>query len=413
MAPGKPSPPAPVEGRYYALDALRAWAMLCGVAFHAAISYMHGQMPGLLWGVHDTTRSRLLDGVFWWIHGFHLHLFFLISGFAAVMLWQSRGAAGFLRQRVQRLLVPFVLSVATILTVTLYVWAVGWFLSGRCTLRELLRTNFKPEIRHQMWGPAHLWFLEELLVMSLVFAGVYALASRVRRGPREAPAAAGPLPRWFQPLVLALPTAAYLWLQSSPVMTHTNSFVPDVARMGYYGLFFAAGAWLHGHRHKLDMLAPQGLVWLALSAPALAATLWLVPHDLRLETAGWQRAALAAALALLAWTSVFGFLGLFLARLNRPSALVRYLADASYWIYLCHFPVVGLAQAALYKLPLAAEVKFLLVLAAGLLIGLGSYQVMVRHTWIGALLHGRRPRLVLRTLLGEHQPQELQQQKAA
>ena len=40
------------------------------------------------------------------------------------------------------------------------------------------------------------------------------------------------------------------------------------------------------------------------------------------------------------WGFVLGFLGLFTRFCQRPNAWGRYLADASYWIYLVHLPVV-------------------------------------------------------------------------
>ncbi|MGB8853343.1 MAG: hypothetical protein WCC69_07250 [Pirellulales bacterium] len=42
----------------------------------------------------------------------------------------------------------------------------------------------------------------------------------------------------------------------------------------------------------------------------------------------------------------------------RPSAAVRWLADASYWMYLAHLPLVILLQSYACDLPWSALAKF-------------------------------------------------------
>lgn len=69
---------------------------------------------------------------------------------------------------------------------------------------------------------------------------------------------------------------------------------------------------------------------------------------------------------------------------------VRYLADASYWLYLIHIPVVIALQLAMYGLAWPALTKFALVLAVALPLMLASYHTMVRYTFVGWLLNGRK-----------------------
>ncbi len=72
---------------------------------------------------------------------------------------------------------------------------------------------------------------------------------------------------------------------------------------------------------------------------------------------------------------------------------MKYLSDSSYWVYLAHFPVVGLAQAGLFLVELPSSVKFVLALAIGLAWSLGTYEACVRRTWIGRWLRGGSPRV--------------------
>ena len=73
---------------------------------------------------------------------------------------------------------------------------------------------------------------------------------------------------------------------------------------------------------------------------------------------------------------------------SHPSARRRYMADASYWIYLVHLPLVFGLQAAVSAWPLHWTLKFPLVCATATLLLLLSYDAAVRSTWVGSWLNG-------------------------
>jgi peptidoglycan/LPS O-acetylase OafA/YrhL len=91
------------------LDALRGFAMLLGIALHAALSFF-----AFPWPVHDTRRSDLLPLFFVAVHGFRMPLFFLLSGYFTMLVYRRRGLESLLRQRVARIGLPLVIAVATI-----------------------------------------------------------------------------------------------------------------------------------------------------------------------------------------------------------------------------------------------------------------------------------------------------------
>ena len=70
---------------------------------------------------------------------------------------------------------------------------------------------------------------------------------------------------------------------------------------------------------------------------------------------------------------------------------MRWLADASYWVYLVHLPLLFAIQYRLLDIPLHWTAKFALSTAATLALSFASYQWLVRHTAIGRLLNGPRP----------------------
>ncbi|MEY4566245.1 MAG: Glucans biosynthesis protein, partial [Planctomycetota bacterium] len=91
------------------LDALRSFAMLLGVVLHASLSFV--KFP---WMFHDTQRSDPLFLVWVVVHGFRLPLFFLLSGYFTMLVYDRRGLKNLLHQRFQRIFVPLVVSALVI-----------------------------------------------------------------------------------------------------------------------------------------------------------------------------------------------------------------------------------------------------------------------------------------------------------
>jgi ABC-type multidrug transport system ATPase subunit len=86
---------------------------------------------------------------------------------------------------------------------------------------------------------------------------------------------------------------------------------------------------------------------------------------------------------------------------------VRYVADASYWIYLVHLPLVAALQVWVGDWPLHWSVKYPLIVLTALALLLLSYHWLVRDTPVGQLLNGRRhPRHLRRQPAPVTQPQD-------
>ena len=115
--------PALVSERRHDLDALRAFAMLLGIALHISLS-----LGGTPWMVMDSRPS----GAFYWlysaIHGFRMQLFFIVSGYFTALLLARRGLVPMLQNRSLRILIPCLLGLATLVPLTNSVigWASAW-----------------------------------------------------------------------------------------------------------------------------------------------------------------------------------------------------------------------------------------------------------------------------------------------
>jgi glucan biosynthesis protein C len=394
--------PDSAKPRYHAFDALRGMAMFLVIGLHAALGYLSRDIPGVLWCIRDAPTTPVVDWFCWWCMGVSNPLYFTIAGFFALGLYRSRGLGGFLKNRSQRVLIPYLVGSFTVLPVCLFAWGYGWLLTERCTWRELIKLKYvDTQLQAERLGSGHLWFLQYLIVMIAVFGALAWLIERYKLSPSLSPlrtlldrVVRSP----WAPLLLAVPTTGLLWLtrQGSDIdvaLDRHNSLLIYPTKFLHHGAFFLVGLALYQIRHDLPRLSRFGPIYLALSIPVFAARAWLLSRDFTSPLEGPATVVMAALGALFGWLVVFGFLGTFLRVFRESRPTLRYLADSSYWIYLVHMPIVGFIQVNLYRIPGSALWKIPVVLGLTLALGFASYQCLVRYTWLGTALHGRRERV--------------------
>src|SRR5690606_30116058 len=105
---------------------------------------------------------------------------------------------------------------------------------------------------------------------------------------------------------------------------------------------------------------------------------------------GMDKLRFATLYAIGLWGWALGLIGAALRFLHAPSRGRRYLADASYFIYIAHLPLVMALQLVIRDWALPWPVKYAGLVAVTMLILLAAYHRLVRSTAIGALLNGRR-----------------------
>jgi peptidoglycan/LPS O-acetylase OafA/YrhL len=151
----------------------------------------------------------------------------------------------------------------------------------------------------------------------------------------------------------------------------------------YYGIFFGFGALYFDADDEEGRLGRWW--WFLLPSGLLLA----LPIGIALMV---SRPITSIAQVVYAWTMSFGIMGLFRRFLRRENKTVRYISDASYWLYLTHLPLVLAAQVMVRDWPLPATVKFVLICSTVTRVLLVAYHTMVRFTWIGKMLNGPRTR---------------------
>ena len=381
--------------RLHGLDAVRGYALMLGIVYHATMSYLPGPA---IWPVADTHKSLFLSGLFFVSHIFRMSTFFLIAGFFGHMVVEKRGVAAFVKDRAKRILVPLLVGwpilFASIIAASVY-GAV--MMTGHVPKLPPPPPNPPPLAFHL----THLWFLYGLLWLYAATLGLRALVLKLDTTGRfrsqvdagVASVAESPL----APAILALPAmAAFLfggpWRQWFGVMTPDDSLIPNIQAAAQYFTAFGFGWLLHRQPGLINIWARRWPLNLALAIGLTAACLAMVglaPH-LGLAQPGLKTVAYAGAYAVAMWSWTFAVIGLALKHLSAESPVRRYIADSSYWLYLIHLPLVMALQAMVVRLDWPAEAKIVIVLGIAFPLMFASYQLMVRHSFIGAVLNGRR-----------------------
>jgi peptidoglycan/LPS O-acetylase OafA/YrhL len=359
---------------------------------HASVSLA---LVPIAWPIRDVSSGEDFRALLGFIHGFRMQVFFLLAGFFGHLVWRRLGTRGFLKHRAQRIGIPFVAGMLIIVPVTVLLWAWADSRTGATLVAQ--RSAHSTLLSYPT---GHLWFLEMLLILYVIAVALASLGEwpGVARGlPRIDAAFDWLLRQPLKPVLLALPTIALLWHgpQIPEVDDAGQRLFPSVGAVAYYGLFFAVGWWLHRRIHMVDAMRDWLLPYFAVAAVALVvlggSMRAAVAPDAAQHWTAIKLAALAAA-ALYAWCMTFAVTGLFLRFAGGHRPWVRYVADASYWWYLWHIPIVMLLQIWMADWPVNGWLKLLLILVITIAILLPSYHAMVRYTFIGRVMNGPRER---------------------
>ena len=83
-------------------------------------------------------------------------------------------------------------------------------------------------------------------------------------------------------------------------------------------------------------------------------------------------------------------LALFVNLLNGESKRIRYISDASYWVYIIHLPLTHFIPGLFHQSSMNVFLKFTIASVIVTGICFGTYHYLVRSTFIGEILNGRR-----------------------
>jgi glucans biosynthesis protein C len=358
------------------VDAVRILLIMLVIAHHSVEPYVTAHPPEI--PLPDPPYTH--GGVFLWVNAtFFMGLFFFLAGYFTPGALDRKGVGTFAGDRVLRLGVPLVLG--TILIAPLAGWAhiaLDPSLPSVSYWTYLTRDFFgigpKPDywpqgVRWPAFSFEYLWFIENLLVYSLIYAALRLIIPKdegtmFRDPPSHAAIAA------YAILLAAASFVVRIWYPQNHWIFLLGFIQMEPAHLPQYASLFAIGLFAGPRRWLETMPARRGLVWLAIGV-VLAIIAYVFVGSGMVTTGGAEGSRHWRVCTYEAFLCAGFCVGL--PVLCRELALGtgrlwRAMAPDVFAVYVFHFAVVLLLQWALIDAPMPKLVR-LFATVIGAIIG--------------------------------------------
>lgn len=359
-------------GRLHFVDHLRASIIVLVILLHTSMTYM-AYAPEW-WYVVEPENSMVFTTLVLALDVPNMQILFFISGFFAYASLERTGTARFMRQKLVRIGLPWIVGVVFLAPLVTY-------------LIPVTRGIAIPYLQfwtEEFWGPYYqqsvYWFLGVLLLLFTLLALAYLVLPQLRGIPREPQeptrglliAFWGLTSLWYFIVSLALP--ADTWLNAWKLIVY------QPARLMLYAGYFVLGivadrrGWFRAGGFQPDLGT-----W----APAMAASAigYLGVRLIWVQGGALFLAAQAALFNAFCLTALLAGMAFFERYVNNPTPVWTSLSRNAYAIYYLHplvlYPAAYLALS--LQAPIALEV-----------VGLTVFTTLV--CWaVGALILTRWP----------------------
>lgn len=379
--------------RIHSLDYLRAIMMLLGLVLHSALTY-NVTNHGNAWGIKDPESNYILtDFLVLLIHSFRMPIFFVVAGFFGSMLFYERGVTQMFKNRISRIVFPFITFLFLLSPIVYfsfsYTSAVFSNQENPLVISNQLFSNIFVFIPKET---SHLWFLYYLIYVNLITSLIGLLLRTTKKISKKITL----IFNWIiqKPItrIVFFSSLTFLILSflKTAMIDASTSLIPDLNTFIFYFFFYIVGWILFKSKELLSSFMKYDWQFVVF------AVFLIITQGLLIQYSGMDlkpnsnSAILISFNSIIVWLFIFGITGLFIRYGSKHSKRMRYISDSSYWIYLIHLPLTAIIPAFIWELPIPAVVKFLIVLSLTTLICFVSYHFLVRATFIGKFLNGRK-----------------------
>lgn len=376
--------------------------MMLGLVLHSALTYNvinHGEA----WTLKDPESTDLItDSIVFLIHFFRMPIFFLVAGFFGSMLFYERTPIRMIKNRIVRIAYPFIVFLIVLWPTIIF--SFGYTEEVFSESNEPLTKALEPLSTLTDFLPTttfHLWFLYYLLLITFI---AFILALLLKKS-KKITSNISSIFDWiikkpfFRILFFSGITFLLFLFMGTSMVEVSVYFSPDLNTFVYHLLFYIIGWVLFKSKHLLDAFMKYDWLFFIL-AITIATIQGLITQSWDSETMMSQylnHELIMLSNAFIIWLFTFGITGLFIRYGSNHSERMRYISDSSYWVYLIHLPLTAIIPAFVWKLPLPAFIKFIIVLASTTFICFITYHYLVRNTFIGKFLNGRKyPRKIIK-----------------
>lgn len=308
-------------------------------------------------------------GVFTWsIKLWHMPLFFLLAGWAISGSLQKRGAAGFAKERVLRLLIPFVAGCMLLCPIMV-------FTELRAKGEPIVFLEFLPRFYTSMhyFSWSHLWFLIYLMTFTLIYFPLFCLLQKKTGGAR------------CSTLFVYLPVIPLAIIQMTlrERWPGFQNLYDDWANFLYFSSFVIIGYMLAKFpvlERRVHRQWPITLT-IGLAAVFLSGTINIGTWS----KAGWTVTAFAG------YFTVIGLLGFARAFLSFNNNCLPYLRESAYPVYIIHQPCIVIPGFFIIGMRTGMAVKYSLILVCAVIFAMTAYHFALRRLTLARFLLGMKP----------------------
>lgn len=355
------------QERLYYLDNLKVFLIFLVIVHHVGQAY--GATGGGWPYSYPGDRVQALRLFFRFNASFFMGLFFFISGYFLPSSFDRRGARKFITDKLIRFGIPLLLMALFILPVMEYAKYVHYTAPiGFADFYIGPWLGFTPQAadHHRLFNFAHLWFVEHLLVYSILYAAIRMLLQSSMR-PALRPGSRTVQLHAVILYIVALGAVTHLmrtswgfpidrWIFLGGFIQAEPAHIPQYLSLFVFGIL--------AYRYSfLDSIArPHNLLWFV---PGLGLYIITI---IQFFSAGrpyfnflWEYRE-----AILCVGVCIGLLALFKTYFNRTGRLLQMLAGNAYGAYVFHVPLVVALQYAFDPVPAGAFTLFIIVSLLGI-----------------------------------------------
>lgn len=373
--------------RLYYLDWLRVLAILGVFLFHAVHPF--DMFP---WEIKNAEQSVAVTLFIVFLAPWGMPLFFLLSGVGSWFALRKRTGSQFIRERVNRLLIPFIVGALLLSPIQFYFqWRhqteTGAFVGSALEFLSAREISFGPRVFG--WAGYHLWFLGFLFAFALIALPLF-LWLKGDAGKRFI--------GWLARLCEKRAGLLVFIIPLSLVQFILRPFFPaehDWADFVFLLLFFIFGYILYADTRFIKPIKRDWLIMLIL---AILSTLFFFGAGAFDVATVWMEASGTPGFYLLwgiwsinswSWTMFMIFIGM--RYLDFRNKWLDYGQDIIVPFFLLHQPVIIVLAYYVVQWETSISLKIFVVVLGSFLITLGLCEFLIRRVEPARAIFGMKP----------------------
>jgi len=354
------------DSRKYYFDWLRVIVVLLIIPHHAALTYSHI-------GKGYVYTKEPIQSLYYFIQSDFLNVWFMIilffiSGLSAYYSLSKRGAKGFMKERIKKLLIPVLVYLLILGPLT------AFYVQRVYAHTGISLINFYVVYLHNIQtylGWAQMWYCAYLFTFSLIALPIFHYLLKDRTIVQKVNTFLMKKYHLFLPMIFIV----FLEITLRPYFPGYQNLIHDWANFTVYLTFFILGFFLSQSTPIFDTIKHLFAYFLTI---ALVSTIFYIIIDYQKIDQIWSNPYLLPMLkgfAEYSWVMVM--ITISKQYLNFTNPILKGLSRSSFGLYIFHYPIVTIINVFLLPLAINHYFKFLIAIVFTYLVYYVFYSLII------------------------------------